>query len=361
MEKRLKKTEKRIILIIITLLVLWGCAPLPDIVTTEKKPGEAYSADEVRHVTVDQPFLLSGDYFRNRDQKNVFDFDLSSQSQKEKSADNTKKTSLAKNKTKATAKAKTLAKISSPKAASSATYGIPDTPGNAHPVKVGFIMDRDNILPDVGARILKAAILGTADLPVIIGDQEKIEEVLNNTNCLIKKDLYCLSSALGMYPGIRMLFLVETMNLPKKFPGAIETKIAIVDTGLAFRYPIMAVNVPIKKASEIDVALNSIFNNVIKFAIKKSKIIPWFCRPFSRDKEEWYISAGRKSGIKPGDTLKIVARGKLVKSPTGLPAGWIPGKTRGIFKVIKTFGNDFAVCKLVKGKVPNGGDLLMLP
>ncbi len=359
MEKWLKNIERRIIWLIMILLVFSGCAPLPDIVSTKKKTGDAYSADEVRHVTVDQPFLLSGDYFRNRDQKEVFDLDLSSESkkkkQKEKSQDNMKKASPAKD------KRKTQAIASSAGTKSSSAYGIPDAAKNIHPIKVGFVMDRDNILPDAGARILKAAMAGAANLPVIIGDQEKIEEVLNNTNCLIKKDLYCLSSALGMYPGIRMLFLVETMNLPEKLPGAIETKIAIVDTGLAFRYPIMAVNVPIKKKSEIDVALNSIFNNVIKFAVKKSEIIPWFCRPFSKDKEEWYISAGKKSGIKPGDTLKIIGRGKLIKSPTGLPAGWIPGDIRGTFKVMKIFGEDFAVCKLIKGNVPKAGDLLMLP
>jgi hypothetical protein len=46
-----------------------GCASAPDIASTEKSEGEKYSADEVRHMTVDQPFLTSGEYFRERNQE----------------------------------------------------------------------------------------------------------------------------------------------------------------------------------------------------------------------------------------------------------------------------------------------------
>ncbi|GBC62463.1 hypothetical protein DENIS_3435 [Desulfonema ishimotonii] len=62
-----------------------------------------------------------------------------------------------------------------------------------------------------------------------------------------------------------------------------------------------------------------------------------------------------------GDELAVVSGGKLIKSPTGLPAGWIPGPTKGRLKVVQLFGKDFAVGKLIDGQGPKPADLLMKP
>ena len=47
--------------------ILAGCAGAPDITSTEKSADQPYSAADVRHMTIDQPFVLSGDYFRERE------------------------------------------------------------------------------------------------------------------------------------------------------------------------------------------------------------------------------------------------------------------------------------------------------
>jgi hypothetical protein len=88
-------------------------------------------------------------------------------------------------------------------------------------------------------------------------------------------------------------------------------------------------------------------------------MIPWYCKSFSKEDGRYYITAGEKSGLMVGQTLRIMTPGKLVKSPTGLPAGWIPGKEKGRLKVELFFGDDFSACSLVSGREPRAEDLIM--
>jgi hypothetical protein len=75
----------------------------------------------------------------------------------------------------------------------------------------------------------------------------------------------------------------------------------------------------------------------------------------------WHISAGQASGLKQGDGLWVRGWGEIVRAPTGAPAGWIPGERKGRLKVEQLFGRDFAACRLVEGKGPSAGDLIVLP
>ncbi|NJL59313.1 MAG: insulinase family protein [Desulfobacteraceae bacterium] len=62
------KTLKLPILLYLTLLI-FGCSNAPDMVSTQKSGKDRYSADEIRRMTVDQPFLISGDYFREQERE----------------------------------------------------------------------------------------------------------------------------------------------------------------------------------------------------------------------------------------------------------------------------------------------------
>ncbi len=115
----------------------------------------------------------------------------------------------------------------------------------------------------------------------------------------------------------------------------------------------------LKNKEEVNTFISGVIDNIAEFTHKKSEIMPWFCRSFSTEKEDWYISAGKISGLKSGDKLNIISEGKLVKSPTGLPAGWIPGASKGILQVKQTFGKDFAACTLIQGKGPTPEDVLL--
>jgi hypothetical protein len=325
-----------------------GCGALPDIVSTEKKDGERYSADEIRQITVDQPFQISGDYFRERDQEPAVV--MGGKESKPPAADS-KQTASQTVKTPAEASAQ-----KTPHAAAQPSPISKDSPQlKTAPVKAGLIFDDKKISGETARRVLTALPRAADMLPVIIADPDKIHEVMANTPCP-QKDLYCLSGALNLYPGVRMAALIEEIQAEGP---SVSAKVAVVDAGILFRYPIMQISVPVK--GDTDQAIAELLYNVLAFAVNKSQVMPWFCRTFSAENDKWYITAGRQSGLEPGQKLKIISPGTLVKSPNGLPAGWIPGDEKGVLRVDKLFGQDFAVCSLESGAGPAPQDVLIRP
>ncbi len=354
---------------VLTLGILWGCGPLPDIVSTEKKEGQKYSADEVRQMTVDQPFQLSGDYFRERDQKPSTDLGklFSRKAEKKTEAKSVQTdTQQPVPKTESTdtqaAVAADPVPVSEIASAESSPVSDPVTEkktGVSFPVKTGLIIDKEKIFSETAQRIMQALPIAAQNLPVISADREKMEEVMSRSACQ-ERDLQCLSAALSLYPGVRMLVLMENFDLPKEKSGNIKTRIGVVDAGLLFRYPTMEINLPLA-GKDPDTAIAAILHQVLDFAVKKSQIMPWFCRAFSSDKGEWYVSAGGGTGLKTGQILQVISPGKVIQSPIGLPAGWIPGEVKGQLAVKQLFGEDFSVCTLKSGKGPEPEDLLVMP
>ncbi|MEE4356604.1 MAG: hypothetical protein V2I97_09040 [Desulfococcaceae bacterium] len=335
------------------ILIFFSCSPLPDMVSTEKN-GNTYSADDVRRMSVDQPFQLSGDYFRERDEKPSRN--LNALFPKEKKDGATAPSSgEAEKRTVIAAAAGGNAEKSAAETASPPPAPVPgktaETKGG--PVKTGLILDKDNMDADRAEQILNALPSAAQDLPVIFASQEKVDEVMAGAECP-PRDLQCISAMLSAYPGVRMLILIETFR--RQPTGEILARIGVVDTGILFRYPTMEIRIPDNPR-----AVSAVLRQVLSFAVKKSEIMPWFCRPFSSDKDEWYVSAGKKSGLKRGQELAVISPGKVIQSPIGLPAGWLPGQKRGVLKIRQLFGEDFALCTLENGKEPNPEDLLMLP
>jgi hypothetical protein len=351
----------------VMLLAGWmmtGCGPLPDMVSTEKKGDQKYSADDVRRMTVDQPFQISGDYFREREQKPSIDLGKVLSDKPEGDSASKPAETKAPGKTE---QEKQLAQAPAvpPVAASVSERPVPapvpdkkEAPAlPAFPTKVGIVLDTERIPPDTARDIMRLTPRAIGDLPLVPADPEKVQEVMARVECP-KKDLACLSVALGVYPGARMVTLVEEFSIPQKDKGSVTAKISVVDTGLMYRYPVMEITVPIENKDK-DAAIAKTLQQPLILAAKKSEIMPWFCRAFSAEKGEWYVSAGKASGLKPGDKLQVTAPGKTVKSPVGLPAGWLDGAQKGTLTVIKLFGEDFAVCVLDKGDGPAPEDLLM--
>ena len=353
--------------IVLFFIGLLGCTSSPDIVTTQKRPGEAYSADEVRRVTVDQPWLASGDFFRNREQGTLYDIDLGKDSGARHERTEAPP-SQAGSRTDAPEPESQYglasSGVGSAGAGAAAASASPATLQKAGPSgrllpKVGVVLDPEQISPETVETLLTMLPRAAAGLGIVLADPEKVEEMTARTPCLKNKDLYCLSSALGVYPGIRMLILVESLKIPDSLPGVITARMAAVDTGVTFRYPMMEGTVPVQTPSDVEGALLDVFHKVFVFAENKSGIMPWFSRAFSGEKGEWYLAAGERSGLLENDELRVIEGGKLVKSPTGLPAGWIPGREKGVVRVTRLFGSDFAVCVNVSGEGPGAGDLVM--
>ncbi len=337
------KIRFRLVLFIFVLLG-WGCASVPDMVSKKRVEGEKYSADEVRHITVDQPFLLSGDYFRERTQKPVKLDELFSKSGKKQEI----------------GESKTVIPDVTPETQSQILHQDASFLARSLPVKVGFILDHEKMSRETAEQLLRSIPDVAKAFPAVLADQDLISEALAITDCLRNRDLLCVSGVLSLYPGIQMLALVELFEVPEEMPGAARVKIVIVDTGLPFRYPLIEIAAPVKSETEINAFIVGVLHKVFDSLLKKSDIMPWFCRSFSNAKEHWYISAGKISGLKIGETLKVVSGGKIVRAPGGLPAGWIPGKQRGILNVDLFFGKDFASCSVAEGEGPKPEDLILV-
>ncbi|QTA79389.1 Uncharacterized protein dnl_16570 [Desulfonema limicola] len=317
-------TNKIYFLILFIILPLWGCSTVPDMVSTEKKKGENYSADDVRYLTIDQPFMASGDYFRERKQDTVIDpAGLFSKSQAKKTCTAPKKEPV------------------------------------PFPLKTGVIINRDNINADTASLIYESIVQSAKELPVIIAESDMVEEAIAQIKCPNKKDLNCISESLGVYPGIRLMIMVEKYIIPAQFPGILTAITGFADSGVGFIYPFMEIKVPVNAKSDLDLIMPGIMRNILDYAIPKTHIMPWFCRTFSHENNEWYITSGRDSGLKQGDLLKVVSGGKLIKNPAGMPAGWVPGIEKGVVKVHQLFSKDFAVCTLETGKGPDKEDILV--
>ncbi len=368
-------------LLMAALLLPLGCASAPDIASTEKQTGERYSADEIRRQTVDQPFLISGDYFREREQQPQWDLNeiFSDSKSDEKRADAAEVAEPEISQSPEPQRAQE--NMASPPTPSTGSIQ-PDTPPAATappaasrqkaealeaeafdrpPLTIGLFFDPETIPDSAAVRVDHLMSAAAAQSGAILTDQEKIREVLSTVDCLSRKDLACVAQALAIYPGVRMLILFEAIELPERLPAKALMRMSLVDTGLSYRYPTIEITQDLENAEDQDRFLTGTLMQLTDFAIQKSRLMPWHCRAFSQDGDTWFITAGKRSGLKPGDRLSVSTSGRLVKSPTGLPAGWLPGDIEGKVKITRIFGDNLAACELTEGRGPEPEDILLFP
>ncbi len=367
------KTIKTTVMFLAICLLAAGCVNKVDMVSEEKAKGKKYSADEIRRITVDQPFFVSGDYFRERDQKTVPAKELiakamgnddkekvgASQKKPEKvAASDVQETDRQPAKDRAKAiRIEKAGNIKPQKKSAKPVFADIDS----FPPKIGILFDREKIDSDTISKIRIIADSLAKSMKIYLADANKTDETVSHGPCTKKRDLLCTSKALGVYPGVRMIVLAEEFKLPKTLPGKAVSIFSLVDTGITARYPSIEIAAVLNTETEKDSFIMGTLQNMFEIALDKEKIMPWFCRVFSKQDNRYYITAGKTSGLKPKDRLVIMAPGKMIKSPAGLPAGWIPGKEKGIMEVELLFERDFAACILVKGSEPGKEDMIVKP
>ena len=76
----------------------------------------------------------------------------------------------------------------------------------------------------------------------------------------------------------------------------------------------------------------------------------WSCRIVKVEDGQVYLNAGRLTGLRPGDRLKVWGRGKEIKDPlTGRILGFGPGPFKGELEVVELFGTDASMAKVLSG------------
>lgn len=342
--------------ILVMTMGVYGCSSNhTDIVSDQPAPGETLSPAEIRQVTVDTPFFTGADLFLQRSDKEAFDSRPGPDPEIEKKqADYERRIARLEQ---ATAESQPSVMAPVPSAG-----GVPATvAGSRLPIKVGVAFNHAKVAPGDGERLASAFSKATAGLPVLTVAEEEIEQGLASARCPLTSDPTCAAKALAVYPGVRVLALIEDGKLPDRLPGEAQARVSLIDTGLAYRYPAYQLKARVTDENGAAAFAEQTAHSVLQQAVKRAAAMPWFTHSFSHSGERWHIGAGRASGLKPGDELWVLGPGEVVKAPSGAPAGWIPGERKGRLKVDKLFGRDFAACRLVEGKGPAADDFIVLP
>jgi len=97
-------------------------------------------------------------------------------------------------------------------------------------------------------------------------------------------------------------------------------------------------------------ALRAAISKFIDNLIQRVEAIPWSGKIAAVDGDEITINAGQKTGLIPGDRLRVFGEGREVIDPdTKLSLGRKPGREKGEIVVSGLFGEDAAVCRRVSG------------
>jgi hypothetical protein len=349
------------------IVLISGCADMskdkilyfPDITSETRGEGRTFSNAEVRQMFIDQPWLASGDYFlkRNPEKETTYFFEIFTDvGTKAKAEAAEQERRLAR------LEEAVFNKDKETKAKESPAVEAPPPRKADYRLKVGFMIDYQQVSLKEGEAFLKVARETALSKGVLYVDHQAIKEVLSKTDCLEKRDLACVSRISGVYPGVRFLNVVETLSLPPA--GAKQQKakarISIVDTGLSYRYPSLEVEMPINSQQDRQEFMKLIAEKLVEIALEKKNVMPWFCHAFSQESQNrWFVSAGSASGLREGDVLRIVPGGKVINSPTGTPAGWVPESAKGTVKVERIINEELAIVSLASGNPPSLEDYLI--
>ena len=330
----------------------------PDITSETKEEGRAFSNAEVRRMFIDQPFLASGDYFlkRNPEKESAFFVEIFADAGSKAKAEASEQEKRIARLEEAVFKKGKETKTKEAPAAEAPPLRKPE-----YRMKVGFLVDYQQVNIKDGEAFLKTAREVTTSKGLLYVDHQKIKEILSKSDCFEKRDLACISRISGIYPGTRFLNVVEVLSLPgdRKQQKA-KARVSIVDTGLNYRYPSLEVEMPVQTESDRQEFMKLVAEKLAEIALENKNIMPWFCHAFSQESQNrWFVSAGSASGLREGDVLKVIPGGKVVSTPTGTPAGWVPAEAKGTVKVERIVNEELAIVSLVSGSAPSLDDYLI--
>ncbi len=342
---------KRLGVLFLLALLISSCASFngkgPDIVS-EKKHGK-FSNAYVREITIDQPFLISGDYFRERPlPKNTLDLG----------------SFFKKNKNLEKRVAELEKKVENKELVNPGNTLYPKVP--SVPKKTpGTLKNKFGILFLTPCTLLKDTMSNRfqilqRDTNFLFYSDAQLREILLPSGCLKTNNKKCIIRNLALYPGIRFLLLVKAKKDIVSFPSDLELNIHIIDTGLLYEYPSIRLRSHIKNKKEYNMFLDKVIGGVMELLKTKTSIMGWYARIFSSKGDKYYLNAGMLSGLKTGQILRVVEYQTPILAPTGVPVAWSPGPVLGKLRVTRLLGEDIAQCvPLDKNKKFKIGDLVV--
>jgi len=319
------------------LIFIAGCSFIgskPDIVSDEKSSDGAYSNSEVRRITVDQPHLMSGDYFRTRgieDSQSAATDDVLLEGEEEKSDQ-------------------------PPKIAAAPA----DSPNlRAYPLKIGVLLKKDGFSATAAGRLMQAANQA-ADENMLLVNDTGMREAVASTDCEAASDIACIAENAALYPGVRMLLTVNQARLPETFPGQAALRLTLWDAALMYQYPEIEITDRIEGREQAEAFFQHAMAEVFDYARRKAGVMPPHCRVFSVKENRIYINAGKVTGVPVGSEYTVVSGGDTVNSPNGVPVAWVPESEEARIRVERLVGSDAAQCTVVNGELTRLGGYVLL-
>ena len=204
------------------------------------------------------------------------------------------------------------------------------------------------------------AVLSTVspDYPLHYTPSDKIADQLAASHCDLAHPSAC-ADKLAIYPGVRVIAVVDSLEVTAD-GSQLQARIHLLDTLTHSTTVSREIRLPALDGKVTDRAWESLADNTLMSALSEARSAPWVAHAFSQDNGRWYLNAGAAQGIQAGDKLVVHAPGKIVRTPSGLAAGWVPGQSKGTLNVESVVSDTLSVATLVDGAPPAPEDPLLL-
>lgn len=208
--------------------------------------------------------------------------------------------------------------------------------------------------PAISGSLTRALATAAADYPVSLADSAAVAQEIQKAGCGSLAG-NCVGT-LAVYPGVQLLAVVQGFQAADPTRGTIE----LLDPETGVKLQTLSAELPAAQSQVPPQVLDALADRLLLAATSRGANSRWSTRAFTRQGEQWYLSAGKASGLESGDVLEVREAGSWLRSPTGSPVAWIPGRVKGELRVDSLVGADVAAATLVQGQPPAPTDPLTL-
>jgi hypothetical protein len=217
--------------------------------------------------------------------------------------------------------------------------------------KVGLVFAADIAAP-LQDQVEQALLASGTDFPVAVASTAELDKQLAAYDCAPFRLDGC-GERLVVYPGVH--YLAEISRLQVLANQAVA-EVRLHDLAYGVKHAAIVVELPAVNGELSQRVLRGLTDKIMTDVLTAARATPWSTRAFDHEGGEIFLAAGERSGLQPGMVLAVHGKGRLVRSPSGGVAGWIPGPKKGELKVTGLFGDDYAIAELTDGEPPTPDD-----
>ncbi len=225
--------------------------------------------------------------------------------------------------------------------------------------KLGVYIDSEDRNSPAVYRLVNALEDSAAEYGLTVVAPDVLSDAVGEQSACSARSPVACRQALAIYPGIRALLVIRPEAAANN-ELAVQTQMIDADFGIDYEPMNANLSFPQEGTAGQGSEVSVWTSRVLDLAATRIAIAPWFTHSFTREGEDVYISAGRRSGLDAGAVLAVHEGGSLVRAPGGQVVGWNPGPVVGKLKVKQLIGQRMAVAESVSGRMPQPQDKLTL-